>query len=213
MTTSPTYEFLLAACQKPGCPFCRVTHDVEFRYLDQFFYSQVNDYNSRVRFRASNGFCPQHAEMSMNELAGKSLGLAILYEDLLRIAQESLEKGQNLAQSRGKCQACALREETEGYLLTDLDRHLLQPELQTALKASAGLCFAHFVPVYNRLRGEKRRQLLEIQLLAVQSLRGELAEFIRKNDYRFQHEGFGAERDSWRRAVGLVTSVWPREER
>lgn len=213
MTVSPTYQFLLAACGKPGCPFCRVTHDVEFRYLDQFFYSQVNDYNSRVRFRASNGFCREHAAMSMDELAGKSLGLAILYEDLLRIAQESLEKGQNLAQAKGKCQACALREETEGYLLADLDRHILQPELHTALKASAGLCFGHFAPAYDRLRGEKRRQLLEIQLQAVQSLRGELAEFIRKNDYRFQAEGFGAERDSWRRGVGLVTSVWPKEEK
>lgn len=213
MTVSPTYEFLLAACGKPGCPFCRVTHDVEFRYLDQFFYSQVNDYNSRVRFRASNGFCREHAAMSMDELAGKSLGLAILYEDLLRIAQESLEKGQNLARAKGKCQACALREETEGYLLADLDRYILQPDMQTALKASAGLCFRHFAPAYDRLRGEKRRQLLEVQLQTVQSLRSELAEFIRKNDYRFQAEGFGAERDSWRRGVGLVASVWPREEK
>jgi len=213
MTTSPTYEFLLAACQKPGCPFCRVTHEVEYRYLDQFFYSQVNDYNSRVRFRASTGFCPQHAEISMNELAGKSLGLAILYEDLLRIAQEGLEKGQNLAQAKGKCPACQLRDETNGYLLTDLDRYILQPELQTALQGSAGLCFAHFAPAYERLRGDKRRQLVAIQLQAIQALRGELAEFIRKNDYRFQNEGFGAERDAWRRAVGLVTSVWPREEK
>jgi hypothetical protein len=213
MTTSPTYEFLLAACQKPGCPFCRVTHDVEYRYLDQFFYSQVNDYNSRVRFRASTGFCPQHAEMSMNELAGKSLGLAILYEDLLRIAQENLEKGQNLAQAKGKCPACQLHDETDGYLLMDLERYLLQPELETALKGSAGLCFSHFSQAYDRLRGDKRRQLVTIQLQAVQALRGELAEFIRKNDYRFQAEGFGAERDSWRRGVGQVTSVWPRDEK
>jgi hypothetical protein len=213
MTTSPTYEFLLTACAKPGCPFCRVTHDVEVRYLDQFFYSQVNDYNSRVRFRASTGFCPGHAAMAMDELAGKSLGLAILYEDLLRIAQESLEKDQNIAQAKGKCSACQLHDETDGYLLTDLERYILQPELQAALQGSSGLCFTHFTQAYNRLRGEKHRQLLDIQLQAIQSLRGELAEFIRKNDYRFQGEGFGAERDSWRRGVGPVTSVWPREEK
>ena len=36
-------------------------------------------------------------------------------------------------------------------------------------------------------------------------LRAELDEFIRKNDYRFQSEGMGAEGDSWKRAVGLMT--------
>jgi hypothetical protein len=35
----------------------------------------------------------------------------------------------------------------------------------------------------------------------METLRAELGEFIRKNDYRFINEGFGAERDAWRRAV------------
>jgi hypothetical protein len=37
----------------------------------------------------------------------------------------------------------------------------------------------------------------------MEKLRAELGEFIRKNDYRFIHEGFGTERDSWRRAVAM----------
>jgi hypothetical protein len=205
MTTSALYDSLLLACRQPGCPLCRVSHDVEYRYLDQFFYSQVNDYDSRVRFRASTGFCPPHADIALNELAGKSLGVAILYEDLLRIAQESLEKGQNLAMAKGKCPACQLHDETNGYLLTDLERYILQPDLQSALQSCAGLCFQHYSLAYDRLRGDKRRQLVAIQLQAVQSLRAELAEFIRKNDYRFQGEGFGSERDAWRRVVELVT--------
>ena len=42
---------------------------------------------------------------------------------------------------------------------------------------------------------------MSIHVEKMKKLRAELGEFIRKNDYRFIHEGFGAERDSWRRAV------------
>jgi hypothetical protein len=204
MTVSSTYESLLAACQQPGCPFCHVTRDIELHYIDHYLYAQVNDYKSRVRFRASVGFCPEHAEMAMDELSGKSLGLAILYEDLLRIAQENLEKGKNLSPAKGKCPACLVREDTNGYLLTDLNKHILLPELQAALKTSPGLCFSHFSRAFDHLRGEKRRLLVSAQLQIIESLRAELAEYIRKNDYRFGSEEFGAERDSWRRAVALV---------
>ena len=36
-------------------------------------------------------------------------------------------------------------------------------------------------------------------------LRGELNEVIRKNDYRFRSEEWGAERDAWVRALAMVT--------
>jgi len=39
----------------------------------------------------------------------------------------------------------------------------------------------------------------------LESLHRELAEFIRKNDYRFKDEGFGTESDSWKRAVHKLT--------
>jgi hypothetical protein len=32
----------------------------------------------------------------------------------------------------------------------------------------------------------------------------ELAEFIRKHDYRFSHEGSGKQSNSWRRAVEMM---------
>jgi hypothetical protein len=34
-----------------------------------------------------------------------------------------------------------------------------------------------------------------------------LAEFIRKNDYRFRNEAFGEERDSYRRAIEMIAGL------
>jgi hypothetical protein len=39
----------------------------------------------------------------------------------------------------------------------------------------------------------------------MESLRAELAEFIRKNDYRFRNEVFGPERDSYQCTIDVVT--------
>jgi hypothetical protein len=39
------------------------------------------------------------------------------------------------------------------------------------------------------------------------SLAGELGEFIRKNDYRFSAENVGKEKDSWLRAIELVSGA------
>jgi hypothetical protein len=47
-------------------------------------------------------------------------------------------------------------------------------------------------------------QLVDLQRRTMGELRDELAEFIRKNDYRFRHEGFGKEGDSWLRAIGII---------
>jgi hypothetical protein len=38
----------------------------------------------------------------------------------------------------------------------------------------------------------------------LESLKAELDEFIRKNDYQFAGEGFGKEGDAWLRAIGMV---------
>ena len=43
--------------------------------------------------------------------------------------------------------------------------------------------------------------LLEIHLTKYQHLAEELKEFDRKHDYRFTHEPWGPEADSWRRVI------------
>jgi len=74
-----------------------------------------------------------------------------------------------------------------------------------ALAASEGLCFPHLRSALEKIREAAAcEQLLLIHRARLETLESELAEFIRKNDYRFKAEGFGKEGDAWLRAVGLI---------
>jgi anaerobic glycerol-3-phosphate dehydrogenase len=77
-------------------------------------------------------------------------------------------------------------------------------ELAATFMAGSGFCLPHLRQVTARLRGEALERLLQYQQERWEELRAELAEIVRKNDYRFQGEGFGAERDAWLRAVRAV---------
>jgi hypothetical protein len=91
-----------------------------------------------------------------------------------------------------------------GRVLSELSKHITDAPFLASFKDSQGLCLGHLRQALEQIRSsEKRNALLTIQCDIMQVLRGELAEFIRKNDYRFAGEGFGPERDSWKRAVKM----------
>ena len=77
-------------------------------------------------------------------------------------------------------------------------------------EASDGLCLPHFRDVLAQPAPGPAPALLVAAQGAIWSrLDGELEEFLRKSDYRFQKEPFGAERDSWQRAVSAVSGQLP----
>ncbi len=57
--------------------------------------------------------------------------------------------------------------------------------------------------------GPAPAQLVAAQRAIWSRLNDELEEFLRKNDYRFQKEPFGAERDSWQRAISALSGQLP----
>lgn len=204
MTTTATYDLFLEACRLEGCPICRVEHEADLRYLDRLFYELVNDYKTRVQLRASLGFCAEHACMAVDEVQGKSLGVAIIYDDLLRVALEQINANGTIRKNEKKCPACENRAEMTGRVLSELSKYMTEPAILAAFKTSQGLCFGHLRQTLETLRSsEKRNALLSIQREIMQVLRAELAEYIRKNDYRFASEPFGPERDAWKRAVRM----------
>ena len=75
----------------------------------------------------------------------------------------------------------------------------------TAFTQSSGLCLPHLRQTCAQAQdGAALAKLLEVELEKLENLHSELAEFIRKNDYRFLKDGFGAEGTAWRRAAGLA---------
>lgn len=227
------YHKLLDACRERGCPLCTIERQTVRRYLDNLFYENVNSPALRRRLRESRGFCREHAWLVVNERLGDALGIAIVYRDILESLLQDMtarprraktswllakpspaEGGESEAEAAttsGLCPACAQRDEIGRSMLAILVKFLTDKDMQAALRQSDGLCLRHFSLAFDQTEGreEARAILLGIQREKVTSLCAELSEFIRKNDYRYFGEGFGAEGDSWKRALAFVVGNNP----
>ena len=234
MPSSTAYD-LLNACRQPGCPVCRLEGRAVERYLDVLFYESVNDVQVRVRLRLSLGFCREHAWLAVDKKPGNALGFAIIYQDVISSVLRQLESDspppvtqrwanmlKRIPEQAGKtvqkalhaltphrhCLVCQQRDKILHGIISSLLEELRAPEMQDALQNSDGLCFPHLKKAFESINDPATSELLlSIHREKLESLRGELAEFIRKNDYRFKDEGFGAEGDAWRRAIGKVTGM------
>ncbi len=205
---SAAYTAFIEACEQPGCPLCRTEHDAVLRYIGNLFYEQVNDFNLRDRLRDSLGFCREHAYFAVDELPGNALGIAIIYQDLIKFAIHHLNDPRGSSSPKRRCPACEQRDLSMMRTLSELAKHIDDEAMTSALKKSEGLCLFHVRHALKHTRmPAKRALLLSIEEEILGRLRAELGEFVRKNDYRFAKETFGTERDSWRRAVGIVAGA------
>ena len=212
------YFDLIDACAETGCPVCRLSLKSTRRYLDGVMYEYVNDPGARDDLRAARGYCNKHAWW-LTEIHGASLGVAIVYEDILRSVAGAVEGVPDGHKARaraeellkrlrpaGECPACTHRDTKEGHVLNTLLKHIHDERLAAALKTSSGLCLPHLVRAVELVKDNNTLgRLAALQQEKLVRLQNELAEFIRKSDYRFQAEGFGQEGNSWRRAIALVS--------
>jgi hypothetical protein len=208
---------------------CRLAEEYSRRYLDAFFYEQVNDVGMRRRLRDSRGFCPWHAWQA-RKVASTALGVAIIAQDLITAEVARLDDllrapaamsefpttGHSVSASalsaftrgwRQKkiCPACEVILAHERQALETLLRFLHDAEFARRLESAAPLCVIHTMRVTEGHGSDADlRPLLDMQRRKYAHLVGELEEFCRKHDYRFSHESWGAESDSWLRAIELL---------
>ena len=227
---------LIAACGQPGCPVCRLVEGSVAGLLRSFFYEKVNDREVRVRLRASLGFCSEHARQILEMDLGDALGSAIVYHDILTnilrnfpTADEKAVNETGLASllrrtahgaaagvtrlvlaltPQQPCPVCTESESANQAYVVELAAGLKDEALSSALAGSDGLCFLHLRQVAGQVKDEGVFTfLVENHRARLTALNEELAEFIRKNDYRFRSERFGAESDSWRRALEWASAA------
>ncbi len=110
------------------------------------------------------------------------------------------------SQVREPCPLCNVFSESEKRYVAALAAGLHRVEIWETLQASGSLCIRHVENV-----AANSQKIIAVRLIAseserLKSLRNELEEFIRKSDYRFQHETMGSENDSWRRAIRNLNS-------
>ena len=237
MASFTSYELILA-CKQPGCPACRLEQRAVERYLSNQLYENVNSIDLRDRLRLSRGFCREHVWLAVDKHLGDALGFAIIYHDVIRATLRRLEQvlappAQGLAgvqkrisekvvgslravaqaiSPQRQCPACHERDAITRMLITALIKEVGDPQVREALESSDGLCFRHLRLALEGVQDQAEfEKLLAIHRSKLESLRDELAELIRKNDHRFIEKGFGAEGDSWRRAIGLVAGSSERD--
>ncbi|MCZ7567406.1 MAG: DUF6062 family protein [Ardenticatenaceae bacterium] len=214
------YFNLLDALKAPGCALCRLGQRAAAQYLEAILYESVNDAGTQHTLTKAHGLCPTHSEHLLR--LRDSLGTAILYNAVLGHLLEELPQNgylradwlERLATRLGGtrdrtpvlvphaiCPACRRRDEAADRAIEVFGEHHDDPDLRAALDASSGLCLPHIRQAVETLPGPALQPLLTRQQEAWRALRAQLAELIRKNDYRFRDEGFGEEGDSWIRAV------------
>lgn len=182
-------------------------------------YEYVNDVGVRATLRNARGYCNAHAWM-LTEGHGVVLGTAIILHDVLQGVLEATDVaplGRGVRQHAqeilrrlhptAECPACAHRRMMEDIAIQTLLKYLDDPQLAAALDKTDGICLPHFSRALELVEDSGHlRRLLDFQRRALRRLRDELAELIRKHDYRFADEGFGEEGNSWLRATGILSA-------
>jgi hypothetical protein len=234
LTDEVGYHDLMADLRKPGCPCCHGSHRAAWKYLDGLLWEFVNDPGVRAGLRAARGFCREHSRMALVVASEQAAarGIAILYEDLLGTAEyaaaqtaRSLWRGGPRSRRRGArdalaptaaCPACQSADRVADNYLRILARQGPESPPAVALRhPGRGLCFPHLATGLAQARSEQQAQrLLEIFGQGTEELRRELREFIRKQDYRFRHEGLTTgESSAWKRAVYRMVGEPPPRRR
>ena len=222
-----SYFDLWDAFREPGCPICTRLERCSFNYLDSLLYERVNDVGTRIKLGESLGFCNWHAWKCL-EVSNCSLGLGIIYDDILRRIEERLRKVKNFFPFRipflrkllgrektahqppyvgpdQRCPVCAHVQFFENIYLSILLDFIAEEDLAKQYRHSAGICFPHLVRAIERYPSHVNLHLLiEKQIEKYEFLRIEIAEFIRKQDYQYTDEPSGPEVNSWRRALEMA---------
>lgn len=227
---------LKEAFAQKGCAFCRLLDESADKFVDAVLWEMVNDPPTRLELRHTRGYCPEHSQLLIRP--GAALGTAILMKDVINALQKEVQNsrlwdgGSSLGGLRASvikrpstktavllqklepqatCPACVNVADLKKHLIKSFTQNLKQ--LEAPYRQSAGLCLPHFKELLAETDSPQTAQtLLQAQMHIWERLDAELTEFIRKNDYRFQHEGFGAEKDAWIRGVEALAGTLPQNK-
>lgn len=216
------------------CPICRLVERKTHDHIDALLYENVNDIPTRDRLRAARGLCRTHAwEMAhMRDGLGSAIIYKDVIDALrkeLRAANyggggslgsfarrligssapagsASSDRTARRLSPQAACPVCDTAQAMGDVYLEALLEHIGEEPFWEKYAPSGGICIPHIQRGLELARNEQGyRRLIEAQLRGMDALSAELDEFIRKTDYRFTEEEWGAERDSWLRAIEKVT--------
>jgi len=203
---------LQKACEKPGCPLCRIVSDRANRYIDNTLFEHITNRAFRALYRTAGGFCSFHSRHLVSFRDG--LAVAILSRDILEDRINCFEKKLPW-RPKGRCPVCVEREKIEqeylDFLANSGGNSSEEQELRQFFISSDGLCAPHYNGLLFTLKGSKRTVPIWIknfQEKKFKELKERLDKFIEFSAYGRQEE-FAAlsEKDQvvWKEAAACLT--------
>jgi hypothetical protein len=199
------YHELLRLLKEPGCPVCRTTEQSLRHYVSIAFVEELTTPEFRLPMRESLGFCERHSRLVRDFAKGRirKIGVAIVYEDLIHHAQKLLNL--SVAPLPKECLLCDLESEVESYIVSLISDYGDDNEFEEHYQKSDGCCLHHLRRLIGCTEGSARSFFLSDHRGKLRTMLTNLAELIRKNDYRFAEEKMTqAEISSWKMAVHFV---------
>lgn len=200
---------LMEVLGKPSCPVCYIAHRSLRAFLSVALIEQLTVPEFREPLRLSLGYCRRHSEYVRSAMRNrlKAMGVAIIYEDLLDHVRQSLGIQQTVPTVQG-CPLCVLQTDIEQYSLQLIGDYCNDPEFQKQYEVSHGLCFPHLRKIVVKAKNGRTAFLVQAQQKIMGKHLHDLAEFIRKHDYRNAGERMSeAEGSSWKSAVRFLAGV------
>jgi len=206
-----TYGEIATAVEQGGCPLCTLRDRGLYRALFPLLYELTNEPGVREHIRESRGFCFRHTwnlyEISAHDPLVYGVPVAIFYEDLLRQERESLSASHRPAGTKG-CPGCEQEREIDALFIPKLRELLREPGFRAEWDKGGPLCLPHY---WKLLEGQERAPWRDYvvgrQRELVDRLLTELREYLRKQDYRFQHELRRSDETAWIRALELMVGA------
>ena len=161
------------ACREDICPICIFEGESRYTWLWSFLWEHVNDPEARDQFIGAGGLCPAdlwRAVELARHVIKSSLGVAMVFQHLIKIITRALETGRSSApwissspwrfDLGSGCQACATAESAAGYSATRLLLAASIPTPPRWLESAFLLCGRHFQALASKASNSESSTLL-----------------------------------------------------
>ncbi len=203
---------LTEALERGGCALCLLAERASWQWLEPLTRAGATEEAvtgllslcNRHAWRLSAGH-PEVLDLARAALASPQGELELATSTPARRLRGLLGRQSPQQRLQRVCTACMEERATAAAAAELLGTAFAKPEVAAALRRSPGLCLAHLVLALQT--ASDPATLAEAHARRWRMLAGELATYIRKNDYRFRDEPWGREATSPRRAVTAIAGA------
>jgi len=213
--TSKSFQELLEAFKKEGCPLCRVVSFSIDSYFESMLYEFVNDPKVRSDLRKSLGYCKKHS-LQLKKIVEKTynkFGASIIFEDVTKELIKKLEKLSKLPLKELKkiiitnhnCPACIYQQSYENNYFSDILGNLDNEDFFNKFLESDGLCFNHLLILLKMVKNSPtRNKIIENQKSKLAKINKDLNAFVKKHDWQNKEKITLGEANAFEKALRIL---------